>query len=310
MSDVDTFEELWKVEGDPPPRVPDPPQANVAINQAGWYPDLSAEDYHRDPVVGGSLSSSGARALLPPSCPARFRWDQDHGQAPRRTFDLGHAAHRLVLGRGAELETVDATDWRTKAAKEKRDAAREAGRVPLLTHEMATVEAMAEQLRKHPVAARLLAEDDGAAEQTVVWQDQATGVWCRARYDWLPNPQAGRRLVLVDYKTAASTELEALKRAMHQFGYHQQAAWYLQGATEVFGVADPGFVFIAQERTPPYLVTVFTPDVVALRIGAERNHVARCVYARCTETGYWPAYDDGLALLPLPAWAERQEGTP
>lgn len=279
------------------------------IDQPGWYPDVTAEAYHADPVAGGSLSSSGARALLPPSCPARYRYDRDNGQAPKRTFDLGHAAHRMVLGLGAELEIVDAADWRTKAAKEQRDTARAAGRVPLLAHEMATVDAMAEELRRHPMAGRLLDQADGAAEQTVVWQDQPTGVWCRARFDWLPNRHPGRRLVLIDYKTCASAELDALKRAMHQFGYHQQAAWYLQGAAEVFGVTDPGFVFIAQERTPPYLVTVFTPDSTALRIGAERNHVARCVYARCTETGRWPAYDDGLALLPLPAWAERQEGT-
>lgn len=277
------------------------------IDQPGLYPDVPEDEYHADPVAGGSLSSSGARALLPPSCPARFRHDQDHGQRPKRAWDLGHAAHRLVLGRGADLEVVDAADWRTKAAKEQRDTAREAGRVPLLAADYQTVTAMAEQLRRHPMASRLLDETAGAAEQTVVWQDQPTGVWCRARYDWLPNPN-GRRLLLVDYKTAASAELDALKRAMHSFGYHQQAAWYLQGATEALGVTDPGFVFIAQERTPPYLVTVFTPDATALRIGAERNHIARCVYARCTETGYWPAYDDGLAELPLPAWAERQEG--
>jgi hypothetical protein len=278
------------------------------IDQPGWYPDVTAEQYHADPVAGGSLSSSGARALLPPSCPARYRHDQDNGQAPKRAFDLGHAAHRMVLGLGAELEVVDAADWRTKAAKEQRDEARAAGRVPLLAAEHAIAEAMAEQLRAHPMVGALLDPHAGSAEQTVVWQDDMTGVWCRARYDWLPTPHAGRRMVLVDYKTAASAELEALQKAMHQHGYHQQASWYLDGARAVFGANDPGFVFIAQEKTAPYLVTVFEPDVVALRIGAARNHVARSVYRRCQETGVWPAYAEGIALLSLPPWAEIREG--
>lgn len=38
------------------------------ITEPGVY-DLPAEVYHADPVEGGSLSSTGARKLLPPSCP-------------------------------------------------------------------------------------------------------------------------------------------------------------------------------------------------------------------------------------------------
>jgi hypothetical protein len=67
-------------------------------------------------------------------------------------------------------------------------------------------------------------------------------------------------------------------------------------------------VFICQEKVAPYLVTIFEPDPIALRIAAERNYMARAVYRRCVEAGHWPAYVDGVAQLALPLWVERQEG--
>ena len=75
--------------------------------------------YHGDPVPGGSLSSTGARKLLPPSCPALFRWQQDH-PVHKDVFDFGSAAHRLVLGAGPEIALLDYDNMRTKAAQEER----------------------------------------------------------------------------------------------------------------------------------------------------------------------------------------------
>lgn len=282
---------------------------SIRIAEPGLYADIPNSDYHADPVEGGSLSSSGARALLPPSCPARFRWHQDHGQPSTDHFDFGHAAHQLVLGVGDPIAIIDADDWRTKAAKEARDEARAAGHIPLLADDMLIVEAMADALREHPVARALLAPGSGLAEQTLVWRDATTDVMCRARLDWLPHPTAGRRAIIPDYKTCHSAEPEALRRAMAQFGYHQQADWYLTAA-RALGLAGPdaAFVFICQEKTAPYLVTIFEPDPIALRIAAERNYMARAVYRRCVEANHWPAYVDGVAQLALPLWVERQEG--
>ncbi|MGW9447058.1 hypothetical protein, partial [Bacillus mobilis] len=49
-----------------------------AITRPGVYDGIPEAVYHRDPVPGGSLSSSGARKLLAPSCPALFKYDQEH----------------------------------------------------------------------------------------------------------------------------------------------------------------------------------------------------------------------------------------
>ncbi len=285
----------------------DAPQAPAAtITEPGVY-QLDEASYHADPVVGGSLSSSGARRLLPPSCPAKFRYEQDHRHeaAPiNRTFNLGNAAHKLVLGAGPELVQIDAAGYQTKAAREARDAALADGQVPLLPAEWLQVHAMAEVLRTHPVSA-LIDPATGAAEQTLVWRDELTGIMCRARVDWL-QPNA-----VVDYKSAHSGDTEQLGRASDQFGYAQQADWYLDGI-RALGLGDhtTPFVFIAQEKEPPYLITPFQLDPTALSIGRRRNVSARQVYRYCVETDYWPGHvhdPDEIVWVSLPPWVERQE---
>lgn len=275
----------------------------LVVDACGVY-DMPADVYHADPVPGGSLSSSGARALLPPSCPARFRYDTDHPRTPTRTFDLGHAAHKLVLGVGPELAPVDADDWRTKAAREARDEAHTAGHVPLLVAEHEQVQAMATALREHPIAGALLAPDRGRPEQALFAQDPRTGVWLRALLDWLPNP-GGPRLIVADYKTTRSAAPADLERAVYDYGYHQQGAWYAD-LVRLLGLAEQvAFVLVAQEKTPPYLVTVAEPDAMALRIGRHLNRQAIDLYRRCVDTGRWPGYADDVALVGLPAWVER-----
>lgn len=264
----------------------------------GIYADVDEAVYHADKA---SLSVSGAKKLLPPSCPAIFKHHLDHGQPPRREFDFGHAAHAKVLGVGAPVEVIDAVDWRTKAAKEAADLARAGGKVPLLRHEAAQVDGMAAALLEHPIASALLAADGGVAEQSLYWRDEQHGVLRRARLDWL----AGR--VIADYKTCQSAEPAAVSKAMASYGYHQQADWYREGVTQLGLAEDPLFVLIFQEKTAPYVVTVVEPDAEALRIGRARNERALRIYAECVATDTWPGYAGDIELISLPKWATYLE---
>jgi hypothetical protein len=165
----------------------------------GLHTDLSNEAYHADKT---SLSSSGARKLLPPSCPAKFRWEQDNPPAPTKTFDYGNAAHKTVLGNGPKLILVDHDAWTTKEAKAEVADARAQGGIPLKRHEMQMVKDMAEAIRRHPLAAALLDPAYGAPEQSGFWIDEPSGIRCRVRFDWLPSIQGGR-LIIPDYKGLA-----------------------------------------------------------------------------------------------------------
>lgn len=288
--------------------------APVVIDRPGVYDDIPADVYHADPVPGGSLSSSGARRILPPGCPARFRYERDNPAAPKSTFDIGHAAHRLVLGVGPELEVVPGARWDTNAAKAAVAAARERGAIPLKQADYDRVQAMATALREHPLAAALL-HPAGKAEQSLFWQDPETGVWCRARIDWLPyftarrlpDGQFSNRLVIPDYKTCVSAAPDDLEKAIYQHGYHQQADFYLRAIRVLYPhLVPPQFVFIFQEKEPPHLVTVAQPDPAALRIGAHLNREALHLYRECVQSGRWPGYTDDVALISLPGWVENR----
>lgn len=279
----------------------------VKVSEPGVYDGMSDADYHHDPVPEGSLSSSGARRLLPPSCPALFAYERQNPPAPKPQFDLGHGAHKLVLGTGPDLVEVEADDWRTKAAQTAKKEAHAEGKVPLLTRELAQVTAMAEAIRRHPIASALFdPERGGKAEQSLFWRDEAFDVWRRARLDWLPAATESGRIIIPDYKTTVSAEPGSIAKSMANYGYAAQAAWY-EDAVVALGLTDvTAFVFVYQEKTPPYLVTVAEPDAAALRIGRALNQRALEVYAECTAANTWPGYTDDVALISLPGWYERQ----
>lgn len=281
--------------------------ADVLIDQPGRY-DLPAHVYHRDPVKGGSLSSSTAKWLLPPSCPAVFKWRRDNQvTVHKNTFDIGHAAHALVLGVGEPIVVIDAADYKTKDARAQRDAAYADGKVPLLAAEWQQVNAMADALRAHPVAGNLFTPDTGVAEQTLVWQDSATGVWRRSMVDWIRT--TGSRLIVIDYKSATPpAHPKVISRRLHEYGYASQARWYLD-AVEALGLAprdEAAFIFVFQEKEPPYLVTMVQPDPESLTWGARLNAKAIDTYAECVRTGRWPGYADDVISVGLPPYAIRQ----
>jgi hypothetical protein len=278
----------------------------TGLAEPGVYDGIPNDVYHADPVPEGSLSSSGARLLLPPSCPALFRYWQDHGEQTKPAYDLGHAVHLLVLGEGAALVRIEAEDWRTKKAREQRDAAYAAGKVPLLAEAHDTATAMAAVMLNHHIAGPLFDQSTGKPEQTLIWRDPETLVMCRARFDWLRNPTGGR-LIIPDLKTTYCAEPRSLAKSMVNFGYNLQGAFYENGAIEL-GLSDgpPAFVLVAQEKTPPYLVTIAQPDQEAIDAGRTRARKALDTYRRCRIANRWPGYADDIVPLPMPRWAAAQ----
>lgn len=263
--------------------------------------DMPEAEYHRHPA----LSASGAKLLLPPSCPAKYRWAMDNPSKPKRHFDLGHAVHKLVLGAGAELEIIDAPDYKTKAAQQQRDAAYDAGRVPLLPKEHEQVKAMAAAVRADPVAAALFdPARGGKPEQSLFWTDAQTGVPLRSRLDWLPASNGGR-MIVPDLKSADSADPESAGRALYNYGYAGQAAFYVDGVLALGLAQSAAFVLVFVETDPPYLVSLYYPDDTAMRIGRARNRQAMEIWRDCTESGIWPGYTQDIEPISLPRWVER-----
>lgn len=282
--------------------------AQYVVTEPGVY-DIPEDVYHADPAEGGSLSYSGAKKLLAEGGPAVFAWEREHGGTPSQEMELGTAAHKLVLGTGQEIAEVKAKDWRSPKTRDEADNARAEGKLPLLTHQLETVKAMAARLREHEWASRLLGQG-GMAEASAFWRDPEFGTWWRCRWDRMPEPDPRRRPVVADYKTCASASPKAFAKAMADYRYYLQGHVYTAGYNAVFGgraAAPASFALIAQEKTPPYRVAVYELHPDALAKGREDARRAMAIYAECTRTGEWPGYSPGIELLDLPYWAYRED---
>lgn len=273
----------------------------TAAPSPGLFWDVPEQEYHGDL---SSLSSTGAKTLATRS-PAEFDWERRHGRPPKKEFDYGSAAHRYLLGKGAEIEVIDYENWRTDDAKEQRDKAYKAGRVPLLVDVDTAARELAYRARRHPLVAELLA--DGEAEVSGWWVDKETGCPCRVRPDWVT--RRGDHVLIADAKFVDDSSPTTFEKALYRWGYHQQAPWYVDGIAALLEV-DPeaiSFLFVAASKTGPNLVNLYELDADAMRIGARRNREARELFVRCTESGEWPDYGIGPHVISLPGWAIYRE---
>ncbi len=90
----------------------------MKIAEPGVYPNLAPEHYH---AQTDWLSVSGAKKLLKPSCPAKFKAALDGGEEHRPQFDVGKAFHTRVLGDGEAVVVIDAEHYRGANARLMRD---------------------------------------------------------------------------------------------------------------------------------------------------------------------------------------------
>jgi hypothetical protein len=266
--------------------------------------DLSHEVYLAHPA----LSASGAKTLVRPGGPARFRHERDNPRPPTDAMDLGTAAHAAVLGTGPAIAVVDADSWRTKAAQQQRDQARAEGLVPMLFADARKVADMAAALRAHPIASRLLHPDTGAPEVSLFYRDPQYGVDRRCRVDWLRDPDPNGRLLLVDYKTTKSADPAAVDRAIADYGYHLSGAWYRDVIVGLGLARSVPVVLVFQETSAPYLVHVVELDAPWLRIGEDLARRALRIFAECTASGDWPGYQDITLSTPPPWLLNRHDG--
>ncbi len=268
--------------------------------------DIPAEVYHADPCPEPSLSSSVAKILNARS--PRHAWmahpqlNPDHVGENKVEYDIGTAAHGLLLEGESGVEVIDQVSYRTKAAREARDAAYAAGKTPLLPHQMVDVGAMSvaarQQLRAHDAGDPFT---DGKPEQTLVWQEQ--GIWCRARLDWLKNTTSN---LFYDYKTTTNAHPDTWQRRAFDLSYDMQDAFYCRGIRAVLGIEKPELRFVVQEKTPPYALCVVALTPAARALGDAKIHRAMGTWRACLRDNRWPGYPADVAYVDAPPWEEMR----
>lgn len=270
----------------------------------GVYYDVPNGEYHKGLIevadVNGvkvkPLSSTGAKVLVKES-PADYLWSLQN-RVEKKAFDLGSAAHELILEGGLKtVEVFQFDSWRTKEARAARDECYAAGGVPMLEHELDAAYKMADAVKRHQRASALLTE--GRPEVSALVWDEEYQIHFQVRFDWLRNDG-----LIVDLKTAREANPREFNRDMAKFSYHLQASLYLRAA-EILGLGGQRFTWVIVQNADPYHVSVVEYSELDRLIGDRIMHTALTKYAEGIHTGHWPAYD-GIYTSELPAWAEYE----
>jgi exodeoxyribonuclease VIII len=266
-------------------------------------------DYHAHPAVSKSHLDQVARSPL--HYWARYLDPNRVAPEPTPAMAIGSAVHTHVL----ELDQWDARyvsapdgiDRRTKMGKAEWEVFTTAatGRTVLSRADADLVMRMGHAVFAHPAAAMLLALP-GKAETTHMWTDEATGLQCKCRPDWLTDD--GR--LLVDLKTTEDASPRGFARSIAQWRYHTQASWYLDGVEQSTGTRPEQFLFICVEKKAPYAVAVYAADAEMIAAGAQTAARDLDVLATCKAANAWPGYSDQIEPISLPAWMRpRPDGS-
>jgi hypothetical protein len=291
------------------------------ITAKGAYPGIPAADYHGNPnlLPGPSLSASGGKVLVEKSA-AHF-W---HGSAmnPKREesnaphFSFGRAAHDLVLLGGDWRKNYHVLPEGFSRAKKvamaediaAADYAISKGKTIIKHEDMALVEKIADRIGANEAARHALMR--GVPEMTLAWQDELTGVWLRARPDFLPQSciDGDDVRIVSDLKFMAGTHCSPRKfaKAMDDFGYHIAAAHYGEGIKQVFGKYPSGFVFVVVEKDEPHTVSLYYPEPEDIERGRNQMRQAINLFAACLKRNQWPGYADQPMQVGLPIYARMR----
>ncbi|NBS68382.1 hypothetical protein EBT31_05635, partial [bacterium] len=157
-------------------------------------------EYHRHSAISKSHLDLVARSPL--HYWARYVDPNRVEPEPTPAMRLGTAVHTLTLepdSWDSRYVTAPQIDRRTKEGKATwaEFEALSAGRELISCDDRAVISRMAEAVWKHPAAEMLLFKLPGKAETTHMWTDEATGLQCKCRPDWLTDDGS----LIVDLKT-------------------------------------------------------------------------------------------------------------
>lgn len=225
-------------------------------------------------------------------CPAKARARNDKDTP---SLQLGRAAHSLVLEGpevfNNEFAVCPTCDRRTKDGKAiwAEFQADNLNKTIVKEEDYIKILGMRAAVMDHPFASKLLKE--GVSEQTVIWEDEETGIMCRCRPDRIPEGHN----ILVDFKGTKDASAYGFDKAIATYRYYRQAAFYTEGISKVTGDKYDAFTLIACEWEFPHRTSVRVIDPDYLAWGRKEFHDLLRLEKECREKNYWPHYIDAGA---------------
>jgi hypothetical protein len=299
------------------------------ISKPGMYHGIKLEEYHgADICVGPSISSSGLRRIIHKS-PAHFyaTWsgnpEYEEPDTEPAHFKFGRAVHHIYLEPNysknwitepdtyEDEKTGEVKPWSNNANACKRwhEKQRERGKSVLKPAESRAILGMAREFRRNPLLdprnKRVGGLMHGFSERSIFWQDKKTGVWLKSRPDVITNHSAD----FLDYKTTTSVLWDDLQSDIYEYAYYQQGALVCEAMETVFGVKEPHFSLIFQEKKAPYVTRIVMLKEHQIDDGKRLNRRALDIFAGCLRSNIWPGpggYRDDAEYIEVNEWQQKR----
>jgi exodeoxyribonuclease VIII len=247
------------------------------------------------------MSSSGLKELA--KSPAHwFTWRFLPRQPPTPALQFGSLYHLMILEPEEFNKKVFVCegDKRTKKYKEM------AGQVPEGGYILAPGEAdvffgMKNAFDKHLIAHSLTRPETMHAEKAGFFQIEPFTFWVSIK----PDIRNRNLLIVSDLKTCQSADQEEFSKAIANFKYHWQAWLYLKGCRILDRIPYRDWLWICQEKTPPYSVVTYRATQTMLKRAEEQILPLLYTFQECLDNDSWPSYfpEDKVIDIELPRWA-------
>lgn len=234
------------------------------------------------------LSNSSLKYFLEyPPKKAFFLWNESVEETHALIF--GRAAHCYLL----EPEVFDEQfavlsediNLRTKAGKEERDNLLEKGLTVITHNDFVAIEEMRKSLFSNEKIAQLLKDIKAETE----YFDKIEGLDLKAKLD------AEKKNVVLDYKTCQDASEERFMKECIKRHYFMQGYLYTQISKKEH------FVFIAQEKKPPYSCGIYAMTADQFEIGRQLFLEAVASY-KYAEKNKLEDYASEIVRMETPDW--------
>jgi hypothetical protein len=201
---------------------------------------------------------------------------------------------------------------RTKAGREewaslvKHAKANHVALVSNDAHKEALTTALA--VRNNPVMADLMKR--GVPQPVFMWDDPVYAMRCKCKLDWY-DEESG---TIFDLKTAIDASPYGFSKAIANFSYHIQAAFYIDGV-RACGKPVQRFVFGVMEKpdkrntfeADPRLMAFYELTDEDIEAGRDSYTSSMAAINFCMMNDEWAGYTNHVVPITRPNWAKRTD---
>lgn len=292
--------------------------------EPGIYRGVPDAEYRAWPAI----SQSGLKTML--KSPAKFRHEQTHPRKRTPAMLMGSLVDCLCLepeafdlyfevakggvwpntvcpkcgaAPGAPCLKKDLTPAAKVCTAERRENDERPAGAPTLIDSKTLLDArqIADAVLSHPTAGRLVASTEH--QVSMVWQDSATGIWCKGRIDCLDADRYIADLKKTGHDGACP---QKWPKQVVNWGHDVQAAFYTDAYELLTGKRLP-WLWVAVEEEEPFDLAVYQAADEWFKRGRRLYRKALDLYANCVQTDNWTGYDDGVQMCEPPTWALRDD---